>query len=90
MNTAAEYAPLEDTALLTEIARAIVSKPEAVEVFAQEDDEVMVLFLTVAEDDLDSVLGRGGTLVAALRRLFTAVGLQDGRQVRLKVTSKPH
>ena len=70
------------TELLEFLARALVRDPRAVSVEEfEEDDGTLVLELTVAEDDVGQVIGRGGRTIAALRQLVRAAATRHGRRV---------
>jgi uncharacterized protein len=72
--------------LLAFLARALVDSPEAVTVDEfEEEDGTLVLELTVAEDDVGHVIGRGGRTIAALRQLTRAAGTKHGRRVLVGV-----
>ena len=59
--------------LLTELAKALVDDPSAVEVEQfSEDDGTVVLELAVADDDYGKVIGRGGRTANALRTVVKA------------------
>lgn len=75
--------PLEDTALLIEVARSLVSRPEDVKVVRREDvkHRTMTLLLEVHRSDRGRVIGKKGRTISALRNLFSAIGLMDGRRV---------
>ncbi|HLL85959.1 MAG TPA: KH domain-containing protein [Thermoleophilaceae bacterium] len=72
--------------LLEFLARALVDDPEAVSVQQfEEDDGTLVLELTVAEDDVGQVIGRGGRTIGALRQLVRAAATRHGRRVIVDV-----
>ena len=72
--------------LLEYLARALVDKPDEVEVEGfEEDDGTVVLELNVADDDAGKVIGRGGRTVAALRTVMKAVATRDGHRVLVDV-----
>jgi len=63
--------------LMTQIARALVDHPDEVLVEAVEGDEgddVTVLELRVAPDDLGKVIGKQGRTVRSMRTILSAVG----------------
>jgi predicted RNA-binding protein YlqC (UPF0109 family) len=51
----------------------------------EEDDDTVVLELSVAEADRGKVIGRQGRTVKALRSLMKASGIKDGRRVMVEV-----
>ena len=79
--------PLEDSALLVEIARSLVSRPEDVRVECREDAEhrTLILVLDVHHSDRGRIIGKRGRTISAIRNLFSAIGLMDGRSVLVKL-----
>jgi predicted RNA-binding protein YlqC (UPF0109 family) len=79
--------PLEDDALLTEVARSLVEHPSHVRVVVEDSPahRTMVLHLHVARSDRGRIIGKKGRTISALRNLFSAVGLMDGRRVVVKL-----
>jgi predicted RNA-binding protein YlqC (UPF0109 family) len=67
------------------LARELVDDREAVEVDAIERDRSTVLELSVAEDDLGRVIGRGGKTAKALRTLLDLAARREGRRVVLDI-----
>ena len=73
-------------ALLEFLARSLVDEPEAVSVEGfDEDDDTIVLELSVAEGDAGQVIGRGGRTASALRTVMRAVASRDGDRVIVDV-----
>jgi predicted RNA-binding protein YlqC (UPF0109 family) len=68
--------------LLEYLARGLVERPDEVRVRElPEDDDTLVLELSVAEDDYGNVIGRGGRTAQALRTVIKAAAAKDGRRV---------
>ena len=63
------------------LVRALVEQPDKVEVEEFEEDGDLVLEVSVAEDDLGRVIGRGGRLANAIRTVARAAGARDDRRV---------
>ena len=63
------------------LVRALVEDPEAVEVEEFEEDGDLVLEVTVADEDLGRVIGRGGRIANAIRTVARAAGTRDDRRV---------
>jgi predicted RNA-binding protein YlqC (UPF0109 family) len=63
------------------LVRSLVDDPDAVEVEEFDEDGDLVLEVTVAEDDLGRVIGRGGRIANAIRVVARAVGARDDRRV---------
>ena len=72
--------------LLEYLARALVDERDevAVESF-EEDDGTIVLELSVAEDDMGKVIGKGGRTVNALRAVVRAGAVKRGQRVVVDV-----
>ena len=71
--------------LLVHLAKGLVDRPEDVSVEAFEEDDALVLELTVAEDDTGKVIGRNGRTVNAIRTVMRACGAKHGRRVLVDV-----
>ena len=71
--------------LLAYLARELVDDPEAVRVEEEERDDVLVLVLHVAPDDVGKVIGRNGRIARALRTLVRASSARDGRRVLVEI-----
>jgi predicted RNA-binding protein YlqC (UPF0109 family) len=71
--------------LLAYLARLLVDEPDAVRVEEEERDDALVLFLTVAPDDVGKVIGRQGRIVRALRTIVRAAAAHEGRRVLVEV-----
>lgn len=59
--------------LLTLIVKAIVDRPEQVDVSIQQGEQTTVYNIRVATSDLGKVLGKQGSMAAALRKITSAV-----------------
>ena len=71
--------------LLEELARRLVDEPEAVRVEREEEDDLVVLRLHVAPDDVGKVIGRQGRIARALRQLVRASSGRDHRRVTVEI-----
>jgi len=72
--------------LVAYLARSLVDKPEDVSVESyDEDDGSTVYELSVAEDDVGKIIGRGGRTVNALRCVLRACAAKKGRRLLLDV-----
>ena len=58
--------------LVVAMARAVAAKPDEVEVESFEEDGVMVIELSVAQEDLGKVIGRQGRTVRSMRVVLEA------------------
>ena len=68
--------------LLEGLARLLVDQPDKVEVEeSQEDNDTVVLELTVAPDDVGQIVGWRGRTAQALRTVVKAAAQKDDRRV---------
>jgi predicted RNA-binding protein YlqC (UPF0109 family) len=51
----------------------------------QDDDQTIVLELTVAEEDRGKVIGRQGRTAKALRSVMKAGGVKDGKRILVEI-----
>ncbi|HEX6782635.1 MAG TPA: KH domain-containing protein [Solirubrobacterales bacterium] len=69
------------TDLLEFLVKALVEDPEAVVVEELEEDGDLVYEITVAEDDLGRVIGKGGRIANAIRTIAKAAAVRIDRRV---------
>jgi uncharacterized protein len=73
------------TELVAFLARKLVDDPDAVRVEQEDRDDVLVVRLHVAADDVGKVVGRQGRIARALRTVVRAGGVREGRRVLLEI-----
>jgi predicted RNA-binding protein YlqC (UPF0109 family) len=73
------------TELLEVIARRLVDDPDSVRVEREETDDVVVLRLFVAKEDVGQVIGRQGRIARALRQLVRAAAGRRHKRVVLEI-----
>ena len=71
--------------LVTFIAKALVDKPEDVQVEEVEKDDMIVEELRVAKEDLGKVIGKQGRTARAIRTLLTATASKIDKRARLEI-----
>ena len=71
--------------LVEDIARALVDIPEAVSVSVVEGEQVTVLELRVAANDLGRVIGREGRMARAIRTILNAAGMKLNHRFTLEI-----
>jgi predicted RNA-binding protein YlqC (UPF0109 family) len=71
--------------LVESIAKALVDHPEQVQVNAVEGEQVTVLELRVAADDLGKVIGRQGRTAKSIRTLLGAAGMKLKKRFTLEI-----
>jgi predicted RNA-binding protein YlqC (UPF0109 family) len=71
--------------LIEVIVKAIVDVPEAVEALEFDEDNGIVIELTVAKSDIGKVIGKEGRTIQAIRHLLSAHAGKIKRRVTLEV-----
>lgn len=71
--------------LVEVIAKALVDRPEAVEVSEKEDERQTLIELHVAEDDMGKVIGKQGRIAKALRTLVKAAATREEKKVTVEI-----
>ena len=66
------------------IAKALVDRPEAVEVSEKEDERQTLIELHVAEDDMGKVIGKQGRIAKAMRTLVKAAATREEKKVTVE------
>jgi len=69
------------TELLEFLVKALVEEPDAVEVEELEEDGDLVYEISVADDDLGRVIGKGGRVANAIRTVAKAAAVRLDRRV---------
>ena len=76
-------APL--TELIAYLAKALVDRPDEVEVDDVDEGDTVVFELTVAEDDLGKVIGKQGRTARAQRAVLSAASTQKKVRASLEI-----
>ena len=71
--------------LITMIAKALVDKPDEVEVGEVEGEQTTVIELRVAKEDLGKVIGKQGRTARALRTILSAASTKLRRRSVLEI-----
>ena len=71
--------------LVEDIAKDLVDHPDQVQVRAVEGEQVTVLELRVAPDDLGKVIGRQGRTAKSIRTLLGAAGMKLKKRFTLEI-----
>ena len=69
------------TELLEFLVKALVEDPAAVVVEELEEDGDLIYEITVADDDLGRVIGKGGRIANAIRTIAKAAAVRIDRRV---------
>ena len=64
--------------LLTEIIKAIVDKPDEVDISLTESENTVIYELRLGDDDVGKVIGKKGRNVTAIRTLLSAATAKAG------------
>jgi len=67
------------------IAKALVDKPDYVDVREVSGERTNVFELRVGEGDLGKVIGKGGQTARAMRTLLSAVAAKQGKRAVLEI-----
>jgi predicted RNA-binding protein YlqC (UPF0109 family) len=73
------------TELLEFLVRALVEDPGAVVVEEVEEEGDLVYEISVAEDDLGRVIGKGGRVANAIRTIAKAAAVRIDRRVIVEI-----
>jgi predicted RNA-binding protein YlqC (UPF0109 family) len=71
--------------LIEMIAKALVDKPEEVEVTEVDGEQTAVIELKVAKDDLGKVIGKQGRTARALRTILSAASTKIRKRSVLEI-----
>jgi Predicted RNA-binding protein (contains KH domain) len=71
--------------LVEVIAGALVDDPASVVVTETEDDNQIVLSLTVASDDMGKVIGKQGRIAKAIRTVVRAAGSKSDKKIMVDI-----
>jgi len=71
--------------LVEYIAKALVDHPEQVNVNEVDGEKTTILELSVAEDDLGKVIGKGGRTARAMRTILSAAATKANKRAVLEI-----
>ena len=71
--------------LIEYIAKSLVDKTEEVQVNEVEGEQVSVLELKVAKDDLGKVIGKQGRTARAMRTILGAASIRSNKRTVLEI-----
>jgi predicted RNA-binding protein YlqC (UPF0109 family) len=71
--------------LIEQIAKAIVERPEDVQVRGIEGENAVVIELRVAKEDIGKVIGKKGKTITAMRTILNATRAQKSKRQVLEV-----
>jgi predicted RNA-binding protein YlqC (UPF0109 family) len=71
--------------LVETIAKALVDKPEEVEVNEIEGTQSIIIELKVAEEDMGKVIGKQGRIAKAIRTVVKAAAIKENKRVVVEI-----
>lgn len=71
--------------LVAHIATGLVDQPDAVRISEVEQEDAVVIELSVAKEDLGKVIGKQGRTARAMRTLLAAASGMVDKRVRLEI-----
>ena len=71
--------------LVKVLAKALVEKPDAVEVETVEEEDRTVLKLHVAQDDMGRVIGKQGRIAKAIRTIVKSAATRENKKVTVDI-----
>ncbi|MEN8265339.1 MAG: KH domain-containing protein [Nitrospirota bacterium] len=72
-------------ALIEEIAKALVDKPEEVSAAEVKGEKTSVFELRVAQSDIGKIIGKQGNTARAIRTILSAAGTKLGKRCVLEI-----
>ena len=75
--------------LIEYVVRALVDNPDQVVVREVTGEKVVIIELTVTEEDLGKIIGRYGRTLKAIRTVLYTAGLQANKKVILELIETP-
>ena len=67
------------------IATALVDNPDQVKIKETEEDDTIIIELTVAKEDLGKVIGKQGRTAKAMRSVLSAAAGKINKRSRLEI-----
>lgn len=71
--------------LIEVIAKSLVDAPDEVVVTQTEEDDAIILNLSVASDDMGKVIGKQGRIAKAIRSVLKAATVKEEKKVVLEI-----
>nr|WP_155474765.1 KH domain-containing protein [Heliobacterium chlorum] len=67
------------------LAKALVDRPDQVQVTQSESEKQVLIELRVAPEDMGKVIGKQGKIAKAIRTMVKAAAAKDGRRVVVEI-----
>jgi len=74
--------------LVEYLVKALVDKPEEVNISQTEEELVTILEIRVASDDAGKVIGKEGRIANAIRTIVKAAGAKNGKRVTVEIMTQ--
>ena len=71
--------------LVEYIVKSLVDSPENVFVTETDENNSVLLEISVSDDDMGRLIGRGGVVVNSIRSLLQVAGAKRGKRVTLEI-----
>lgn len=71
--------------LITYLAKSLVDQPDAVTVEEQENEDAIVITLSVAPDDMGRVIGRNGKIAKSIRTIVKSASYKLSKKVVVEI-----
>ncbi len=71
--------------LVTVLAKALVERPEEVQVESVEEEDRTVLKLHVAQEDMGRVIGKQGRIAKAIRTIVKSAATREKKKVSVDI-----
>ncbi len=76
---------MEPKTLVEYIVKALVDKPEGVELRTVDGEKTVILELKVDNEDIGKVIGKQGRIARAIRTILSAVASKSGKRINLEI-----
>lgn len=67
------------------LAKSLVDSPDDVIVREKNEDETIILELSVNKDDMGKVIGKQGRIAKAIRTVVKAAAIKEGKKVVVEI-----
>jgi len=74
--------------LVEYLVKALVDKPEEVNISQTEGESVTILEIKVASDDAGKVIGKDGRIVNAIRTIVKAAGAKNKKRITVEIMTQ--
>lgn len=74
--------------LIEYIVKALVDKPEEVNITENQQETAIMIEVRVAPEDAGKVIGREGRIINALRMVAKAAGAKEKKRIMVEVITK--